>query len=642
MLRRAALFVVVLAAVVAVGTIIDLLRIRADLDRGRHRLSELSLDDLRGAGLEATLADAASSLRSAADRAHSSPFLDAVGATPVAETQIRGLRDITAATDRLGEEALVTGRRIGAALDRTCDGPPARVALLDVVLEELDRIEGVAADVDVGGSDGLVGPLADARDDVIEALDAVPERFDPLVRQVRALRALLDGPSSYLVMVGNNAEMRAGAGMPLSVGVASISGGDIELGDFKAATTHLFTLEPTGPHNAHIPAPLEKTYPRWMIGKDFPETAVVPDFPVTAPIFADIAADTQGWRTQGAIHIDALALAELLRVVGPVTVGGVEFTADNAAKILLNELYIAFEGRDHGLRREVQGEVAKALFEAIEHRDVDILDIVDALQRAAAGRHLMVWSEDRDVQEVLESFGASGDVSPFHTLVSVQNTAANKLDWYIRPSVDVVAEPLPEDDEWLVTMTITVSHPRRPLTASYIEGPFPELSGGRHRTLVTAQLPAISTAIEMPDEDVSEYGYDGTSWVIGTRVVVARGEDRQIVVRFRMPKQYPGLAVLPSARVAPVEWTVEGREYADGAAFLALFGEFHEDDGLRTPVAAAAGLVAIAGAGTGILGVRRRRVSESVADDRRATIDLQTSGGLVAVAILIALATLLV
>lgn len=631
--------VLVLALVLGAG--VELLRIRADLDHGRSQLSGLSLEQLRRTGLQPTLADAAHALDAAADRASSSPFLRAVSIVPVLDEQVAGLQDLTATADLLGDEALRTGTRIEAALDRAGDEPARRVDLLDVVLDELDRIETLVADVDVGADGWLVPPLHDARTSVVEALDSVPDRFAPLETQVRALRELLVGPSSYLVMVGNNAEMRAGAGMPLQVGVARIGAGDIELGEFKAATSELFAPEPSGPFNARIPETLAETYPRWMIGKDFPETAVVPNFPITAPIFADIAADTQGWHTDGAIHIDAIALAEILRVVGPVTVHGVEYSADTAAEIVLNRTYLAFDGIDRDVRRDAQSLLARALFEAIEQRDVDLLDVVGALQRAAQGRHFMAWSRDGTLQELFESFGAAGAVSPFHTLVSVQNTGANKLDWYIRPRVDVRAEPRPGSDQWQVTMTVTVHHPDRELTVGYIEGPFPELAGGQHRTLVTVQLPAAATVIDMPDEEVTEYGNDGTSWVIGTRVVVPRGEERQVVTTFRLPREMPGLAVLPSARAFPVPWTVAGTRHQDTAPFVARFGRF--EDGPTGPELVLTAMGAIVGlAGASTLLTAKRRSAANVESGGRRRIDLLTAAGLLAVAALLAGVGLLV
>ncbi len=592
-----------LAFVVVAGAVVDLVRIKGDLDAGHQTLDHLDLDTLRDVGLEGAINGAADHLAAAHHRAETSPFLAALSPLPVVDDQVHAIRDLTGAADDLGGESRVSGRRIADALDRASGSPGARIDLLDTVLGELDRVEQVSADIDLGADGRLVGPLRSARADVADSLASVPDEIEPVKDQVRALRRLLSGPTSYLVMVGNNAEMRAGAGMPLQIGVASINGGDIHLGEFKPATSDLFTTHPTGRYNAHIPPELSRTYPNWLLGEDFPETAVIPEFPRTAPIFADIAADTQGWTTEGVIHIDAMALSSLLDVVGPIVVDGVEYNSETAPQLVLNQTYLDWDGVPRALRRDAQSGLAQALFDAIEHRDVDLLDVIGALQTAAEGRHLMAWSRDPLLEDLFSSFGADGAVSPYQTLVSLQNTAANKLDWYVYPTIDVSTTAV--DGEWEVTLTTTVHHPHRALTVDYIEGPY--LPDGEHRALLTVQVPRFAEDLQMPGAQVTEYGDDGTSLVIGTRFVIPRGETRTVVTRFRLPRDVGRLAVLPSARVKPVPWTVNGTTYDDHAAFVASFGPYPDapDHPAWQIFALIAVLVAAAGTVTIANGARR-------------------------------------
>src|SRR3546814_6132006 len=63
-------------------------------------------------------------------------------------------------------------------------------------------------------------------------------------------------------------------------------------------------------------------------------------------MYADMAADSQGWPTEGVVHVDAMALAALLEVVGPVEIEGVEYTAETAPQLVLNEPYLAFDTLD--------------------------------------------------------------------------------------------------------------------------------------------------------------------------------------------------------------------------------------------------------------------------------------------------------
>ena len=55
----------------------------------------------------------------------------------------------------------------------------------------------------------------------------------------------------------------------------------------------------------------------------------------------DMYAQATGEHLDGVVALDVPAISALLRVVGPVTVPGIEgqITADNAAQILLNQLY---------------------------------------------------------------------------------------------------------------------------------------------------------------------------------------------------------------------------------------------------------------------------------------------------------------
>lgn len=555
--------------------------------------------------------------------------------------QVDAVRDLTGAAEELGDEARLTGGRVSDALDEAGARPAARVDLLGVVLEELERIEEVAASIDLGADGRLLPPLRSARADVARSLASVPERLESVTRQVEALRDLLAGPTSYLVVVGNNAEMRAGAGMPLSAGLATIEDGDIELGDFESTVTEFYEPDPTGPYNSAVPARLRDTYPRWNLGRDFPETAVIPHFPVTAPIYADLAADTQGWDVDGVLHIDTMALAELLEVVGSVVIDGKAYTSETAPQLVLNQAYLDFEDlSEREQRLEQQSELANALFEAIQDRDIDLLDVVAALQRAAEGRHLMAWSPDPVLEDLFASFGAAGIIAPHETLVSFQNTGANKLDWYIEPTIDATVEAL-DTDQWQVTLHAEVTNPAGVKRSPYVDGSLPELVGGTHRVLLTVQTPAAATHHHIEDLTITEYGADGISTVVGTRFTIIRGQTREVDIAFRLPKTVRALHVAPSARVEPVTWTVNGVRYDDDRRFTVGFGSFPDPVDERSAIASWTA-VFIALAGLGFLLSSARHDPADPRSARFVRIDATIGAGLYVVAfVLLAAAVVL-
>jgi hypothetical protein len=492
---------------VTLGAIVDGWRVQRDVRAGKDTLDHLDVETIRaGGGIAEALHGAADNLAHADHVARRSPFLRVASLVPGVGTQVRGVRALTAGVHELGEAARLTGDRLDRAIAAAAKEPRARVTLLDLVDRELQRVEAVAGQVDLGSADGLAGPLADAHREAADALARVPARVADVRPQLAALRSLLTGPTQYLIVVGNNAEMRTGAGMPLQAGPATITNGDITLGDFKSTVDDLFVRNPTGP-NAHPPADVTATYPRWFIGADFPETAVIPSFTVTAPLYAGLAQQAQGWNVTGVAHIDVVALANLLRVVGPVEFGGQTYTADTAPQLVLNEAYIEFDTLDERAERvSSQSQLANALFDALQSRDVDLLALVEALQKSAAGRHLMLWSPDPALQDLYLSFGAGGQMPGEATMVSFNNTAANKLDWYLQPEIRVEATRIDELDQWFVQIFATITNPVPERTSGYIDGSYQGLKNGTHRTYLDFHLPASATGIRLLSP-VTEQGH---------------------------------------------------------------------------------------------------------------------------------------
>ena len=54
-------------------------------------------------------------------------------------------------------------------------------------------------------------------------------------------------------------------------------------------------------------------------------------------------------------------------------------------------------------------------------------------------------------------------------------------------------------------------------------------------------------------------GRDGKTWVIATEFDQLRGEQKQYVLRFKLPKGYDHVTVEPSARYPSITWTAGGR-----------------------------------------------------------------------------------
>ena len=589
--------VVLVVGLVLIGAVVDLLRIRQDIDGGRVALSGLQLDAL-GEGLVPTVDRAAARLSHADGIADRSPFLAVLSVLPLARDQVRGLRDLTNVTEQLGTAAVSAAEAIDVDLQRAGHEPSARVDLLDTVLRELDDIEDTVASLDVGAQGDLIGPLADARRRVVAELDSVPERLDEARGYLHGMRRLLAGPSHYLLLGANNAEMRGGAGMPLSAGVVTIDDGDIEFGEFTQLSGLRFGEPPVT-----FPAAWPETYHRWRFGRSYLETAVSPNFTVTGPMYRTMAPAAGFGEVDGVLEVDAVALRDLLEVIGPVEMDGVTYDTSNVEQKVLNESYITFDNFDErGDRVEVQSKLAKQIFEAFKEREVPVSAMATALQRAAEGRHLLASSADPDVQALWTSIGADGSLSPAGLMVTAQNVAANKLDWYIDPRVTLNVLPA-MDGSWRARLTVTITNPVPDRTSRYIDGFYDGLTNGTHRTMVAVYLPAAAYGVHSLDLPFSELGDDPPLQMYAKRFEINRGETRRVALEFALPPKNVAALLLPSGRVRPVQFEVNGIDVTD-AKPTAVFWVQPPGNPTTPGAPAVAAILALVGALALLIGAR--------------------------------------
>lgn len=586
--------------VLGAGTLVTILRIKGDLDGGRDALSDLSLDRLNG-GLADTISDASGRLERAHDRATGSIFLKPLSVLPVVGDQVDALRDLTGTAASIGAIGQQSAANIEDVLDRSGSEPGARLELLVTVGKELDRIERAVEDVDVGAGGRLIGPLASARTELVAKLDEVPERFDEARGYLRALTTLLTGPSKYLVLAANNAEMRAGAGMPLQAGVVTFAGGDVDFGDFEALANRRVPGTPD-----LLPPEWKQTYFNFIPGQSWVQTAVSPNFPTTAPIWAEMSAQSTTGPVEGVLEVDAVALRALLEVIGPVTLDGVEYTADNVESKVLYENYLAYDTvAEREGRQEQQGQIAKAIFDALKTRDIEIADLARGLREAAKGRHLLAWSRDAEMQKLWEQVGATGELGPLGLMVAAQNIAANKLDYFIEPRITMTSFPETGTDSWRVRVTVTIENPADAATNAYIDGTSPRYPDGLHRTMVSLYLPASAYDIRPIGGKFSEGGEDPPVQMVAQRVLVAKGQTVRPGFEFSVPGDDVGAVVYPSGRVHPQSYELNGHAFNDSVPIAILWGQQPDPDD-DPGAAAVAGALALAGTLALLVGVRTR------------------------------------
>ncbi|QJW35753.1 DUF4012 domain-containing protein [Cellulosimicrobium protaetiae] len=242
------------------------------------------------------------------------------------------------------------------------------------------------------------------------------ERTDtlrPVVRTADRLTTLgpamlgADGPRRYLLVALNNAELRAGGGIPGALAVLTADGGKVTL-ERQASTSDV-------PPFAEPVLPLDPGVEQLFtdrVGRYVQDTPLTPDYPTTAELTATMWEQAQGETLDGVVATDPVALSYLLEATGPLDVdlGGEPLTIDagNVVQVLLADAYAALE----------PGPETDAFFAAVAARvlgaflggEADPGVARDALVRGADEHRVLLWSAHAEEQADLAGTVVAGDI----------------------------------------------------------------------------------------------------------------------------------------------------------------------------------------------------------------------------------------
>ncbi len=443
------------------------------------------------------------------------------------------------------------------------DLPDDLAALGSVLADARERLGGL----DLGPSEGLVGPLADIRGQVETSLSLALDQLDRAVVVTSGLSDFLEGPRTYLLVAANNAEMRAGQGAGLSFGLFSTRSGAVVVGEMQPVWR---VPEPEG---VEIVDP--DLADRWGWLKPNEQWGLVglsPRFETTARLVADMWAGAGGVDVDGVLWVDPFALAAILEVTGPVETQEGTLTSGNVLDVLLNGQYLdlALDNAGQVVRRERLATIAPAVLVAMLERDIDEVALVRALARVVNGRHVLAWSPRGSEERLWEEAAMSGHLGEDSLLVSVINRGPNKLDYYL--PMDSRLTLVRESDKTTAEVQVTLTNETPPGLPAYVAGPVGDspTPADYYSGILTVNVPgpALGTHIVGVD-DLTVVGGDGPTRVVGTQILLAPGESRTWTVRFELPPDVGELTIEPSARFPVETWSVTGgRDYDDGLSHL--------------------------------------------------------------------------
>ncbi|QEV99070.1 DUF4012 domain-containing protein [Microbacterium caowuchunii] len=376
----------------------------------------------------------------------SDPVWAAAEGLPWIGDQLSAVGVVTAALDEVAGTALVplidvasdfsldALRPVDGRFDLTgfTDLQPAAEAGAAEIGRAADAVDGI----DLGG---VLPPLAESVADISALLHTVHDGADAVARATALMPRMLgqEGPRNYLVVFQNNAEWRSLGGIVGAMAVIHTEDGAISL-SAQASATFDFPryTEPVldiGPDLATITA--------GKPGQWFQNATQVPEFSQAAEISSEMWAREMGMRVDGVLSLDPVALSYLLAATGPVALpSGDMLTAENAIPLLLNEVYLRYDG---GAEQDAFFEAAAAsVFSALSDGSADPRVLMSGLARAGAEHRLLIWNADEAEQAILDGTTLQGglpvtDAEQTSFGVYLNDGTGSKMDYYMHVGTDV-------------------------------------------------------------------------------------------------------------------------------------------------------------------------------------------------------------
>lgn len=366
-----------------------------------------------------------------------------------------------------GERIFSDGAINIAMLEELPDRVSTAIGYLDTAEKSLAAIE--TRSTWTQPLDGIRGTALTEMRPVRASVDAIAEIAPVLPSALGA-----DGPRRYLVAIGNQAEMRASGGAPLTLVMVEFNQGEISIPVKGQTSTQLFP-----PLNAPVtwfgPGP-NPFFPGNARFAPFVVTNTHPNYVYSAQ---EMAASWTGGgypRVDGVVFLDLTAIGAVLNATGPVesAVYGT-VTGDQLGQILLVDAYATFGQEEADQRQAANQQLLDELMARLLSGD-DLVNVAQAIASTVPGRHFQVWMREPRLQQLSMDAGAAGYVADLKigdwSAVYTQNGNQSKVDVFQQRNT-LMQVSLREDGSAGINQVITITNqtpPDRP------EGP-PERIG---------------------------------------------------------------------------------------------------------------------------------------------------------------------
>ena len=346
-----------------------------------------------------------------------------------------------------------------------------------------------------------------------------------------AMAIQAQGEVNYLVIFQNTLELRPTGGYIGNFAEVTLDKGKIK--NYNIYNTNVFDY---GKPSLEAPEIYKS-----MLGVDrmqLRDSNWAPDFPTTAKKILDLYKLEGGIKDiDGVIAVNASILPEMLKILGPVSIGDIdkELTPDNVLLELQYELNFGFaeKGISRDARKEPIKDLAFELDTRIDKASIPKLyKLGNMILDQANQKQIMLWSKNNDVQSNIVNLGWDGAIdidtpNDYFKLVDA-NLGALKTDYYMQRSIKKEVREC--DDK--ICSRIKITYINTAKTASPLNNDYKSYT--RIFLPKEAFINTI-TGIEKRSQDI-DYSTAYNKKIAGFQIVIPFNSSKEIVIDYTMPK----------------------------------------------------------------------------------------------------------
>jgi hypothetical protein len=297
----------------------------------------------------------------------------------------------------------------------------------DSIDRATERLAGTRPDDLLFPFNDLVGDLQTQVDRARSAATASATAFGLLPHMLGD-----EQPRTYLLMIQNPAELRSTGGLPGSLALLHADNGKVTMGwQGSAGDINGFSAPVV-----ELPADMQREYGT-SPAIDMRDINFTPDFPEAAQIAKAMVEARLKVKLDGVISVDPVALAEMMRGTGPVSVtNGVVLNAGNVVSALLNQTYRVLDTQDE--QNDFFETVARKIFDSVMAGSGDQQLAIRGLAASGGQHRILVWSAHDDEQAVIDGTAVSGSLvaksDDTHPQIGmyINDSTAGKMDFYLQ------------------------------------------------------------------------------------------------------------------------------------------------------------------------------------------------------------------